>query len=195
MNNTIKIFFTAILAASFSSAYGYGGFVKDGSGMIVVDGANDCVIFGKHHTGKMAKNCGKPAPKKVAKPAPPPAPKPVVHETVTLGAAALFDHDKSAIKPAARSALDELAAKLKAFFSIDAVSVVGHTDSQGTAKYNQGLSERRANSVKSYLVNKGIDGDKIYATGAGESQPVADNKTKEGRAKNRRVEIDIRARQ
>jgi len=67
----------------------------------------------------------------------------------------------------------------------------GHTDNIGTDAYNQALSERRAASAKDYVVKKGVDGSRISAQGFGESKPIADNKTKEGRAKNRRVEIKV----
>ena len=68
---------------------------------------------------------------------------------------------------------------------------MGHTDSIGTDAYNQKLSERRAASVKAYLVSKGIDPNRIYTEGKGKKNPIASNKTKEGRAQNRRVEIEI----
>ena len=71
------------------------------------------------------------------------------------------------------------------------IIAVGHTDSVGNDAYNQKLSVRRAESVKAYLVTKGIEKNRIYTEGKGEKQPVADNKTKEGRAKNRRVEIEV----
>jgi OOP family OmpA-OmpF porin len=71
------------------------------------------------------------------------------------------------------------------------VNLSGHTDSIGTEAYNQKLSERRAASVKNYLTKKGIDAGRISAQGFGETKPIADNKTKEGRAKNRRVEIKV----
>ena len=68
---------------------------------------------------------------------------------------------------------------------------IGHTDSIGTEAYNQRLSERRANAVKAYLVSKGIESDRVATEGKGELQPVASNKTKAGRAQNRRVEIEV----
>ena len=71
------------------------------------------------------------------------------------------------------------------------IIAVGHTDSIGTDAYNQRLSVRRAEAVKAYLVSKGIEKNRVYTEGKGEKQPVADNKTAEGRAKNRRVEIEV----
>jgi OOP family OmpA-OmpF porin len=75
---------------------------------------------------------------------------------------------------------------------VEMVIATGHTDSIGTDKYNQRLSDRRANTVKEYMVSKGIPAAKITTLGKGESQPVATNKTKEGRAKNRRVDIEFK---
>ena len=71
------------------------------------------------------------------------------------------------------------------------IIAVGHTDSVGSEAYNQKLSVRRAEAVTAYLVSKGIEKNRIYTEGKGEKQPVADNKTKEGRTKNRRVEIEV----
>ncbi len=108
---------------------------------------------------------------------------------VTLNADALFDFDKSVLKPAAKASLDSLVGKVKSL-TLEVIVAVGHTDSIGTDAYNQKLSIRRAESVKKYLVSKGIPANRVYVEGKGESQPVADNKTKEGRAKNRRVQIE-----
>ena len=71
------------------------------------------------------------------------------------------------------------------------IIAVGHTDAVGTDGYNQGLSVKRSEAVKAYLVSKGIEKNRVYTEGKGEKQPVADNKTTEGRAKNRRVEIEV----
>ncbi|HEV8109600.1 MAG TPA: OmpA family protein, partial [Burkholderiales bacterium] len=100
------------------------------------------------------------------------------------------DFDKSVIKPEGRSKLDDLAGKAKAV-NLEVVIAVGHADSIGSDEYNQRLSVRRAESVKAYLVSKGIEPNRVYTEGKGEKQPVASNKTAEGRAKNRRTEIEV----
>ncbi len=130
---------------------------------------------------------------KAAAPAPAPAPQapqaPAASK-VTYAADAFFDFDKSVLKPAGKAKLDDLVGKVKGI-NLEVIIAVGHTDSIGTDAYNQKLSVRRAESVKAYLVSKGIEKNRIYTEGKGEKQPVASNKTKEGRAKNRRVEIEV----
>ena len=136
-----------------------------------------------------------PAPAPAAAPAPavvapvvvPAAP---VSEKVTFAADAFFDFDKSVLKPEAKAKLDDLVAKTSAV-ALEVIIAVGHTDSVGTDGYNQKLSVRRSEAVKAYLVGKGIEKNRVYTEGKGEKQPVADNKTSEGRAKNRRVEIEV----
>jgi OOP family OmpA-OmpF porin len=135
-----------------------------------------------------------PAPAPAAAP-PAPAPAPVVvaaptSEKVTFAADAFFDFDKSTLKPEGKAKLDDLVSKMSGL-NLEVVIAVGHTDSVGTDAYNQALSVRRADAVKSYLVDKGIEKNRVYTEGKGEKQPVADNKTAEGRAKNRRVEIEV----
>ena len=134
------------------------------------------------------------APAPVAAPAPATAPSPApavaVSSKVTYAADAFFDFDKSVIKPDGKAKLDDLTDKVKAI-NLEVIIAVGHTDSVGSDAYNQKLSLRRSQAVKAYLVSKGIDKTRIYTEGKGEKQPVADNKTKEGRAKNRRVEIEV----
>ena len=91
---------------------------------------------------------------------------------------------------AAAARLDDLVSKLSGV-NLEVVIVVGHTDNVGSTESNQKLSLRRAEAAKNYLVKKGIDPNRIYTEGKGETQPVADNRTAEGRAKNRRVEIEV----
>ena len=102
----------------------------------------------------------------------------------------LFDFDKSNVKPEAGAILDRLVAFMNENKD-KKVSLAGHTDSVGTEAYNLRLSERRVNSVKDYVVKKGVDTSRISGQGFGESKPIADNKTAEGRSKNRRVEIKV----
>ncbi len=109
---------------------------------------------------------------------------------VTYAADAFFDFDKAVVKPEARAKLDDLVGKVKNI-SLEVVIAVGHTDSVGTDAYNQKLSLRRAEAVKAYLVTKGIEKNRIYTEGKGERAPIADNKTSAGRAKNRRVEVEV----
>jgi len=128
------------------------------------------------------------APVAAAEPAPaPPAP---VSEKVSFAAEALFDFDKAVVKPEGKTALDDMLAKLVGM-NTEVMIAVGHTDSVGSDAYNQKLSLRRADAVKAYLVSKGLDPARLYTEGKGETQPVADNKTSEGRAKNRRVTIEV----
>ena len=109
---------------------------------------------------------------------------------VTYAADALFDFDKAVLKPAGKAKLDDLVGKVKGI-NLEVVIAVGHTDSVGAAGYNQKLSVKRAEAVKAYLVSKGIEKNRVYTEGKGLTQPVADNKTKEGRSKNRRVEVEV----
>ncbi len=122
--------------------------------------------------------------------APPPAPQPVIHE-VTISAKALFDFDKATLRPDAQQVIQDLVAKINGLSQVDKIIVRGHTDSIGTEEYNMKLSERRAEAVKQALIAEGIDGSIIVTEAYGESQPVASNKTKEGRQQNRRVEIEV----
>jgi OOP family OmpA-OmpF porin len=123
---------------------------------------------------------------------PPPAvtPPAVAASKVTFAADAFFDFDKSVLKPEGRAKLTDLVEKIRGV-NLEVIIAVGHTDSIGTDAYNQRLSVRRAEAVKAFLVSKGIERNRVYTEGKGEKQPVADNRTKEGRAKNRRVEIEV----
>lgn len=101
-----------------------------------------------------------------------------------------FGYDRADIQPQFRGTLDQVARTLDEFQST-AIDIYGHTDSTGSDAYNQGLSERRAQSVADYLVARGVDRVRLATRGFGESQPIADNSTDAGRAANRRVELRI----
>ena len=119
-----------------------------------------------------------------------PKPAPAAASKVTYAADAFFDFDKSVLKPEGKAKLDDLVSKVKDI-NLEVIIAVGHTDSVGTDAYNQKLSVRRAEAVKAYLVSKGIEKNRVYTEGKGEKQPIASNKTAEGRAKNRRVEVEV----
>ena len=111
-------------------------------------------------------------------------------DRISLSADVLFDFDKAEIKPEFTAEIDAAAELLLANPDVT-VRIDGHTDSIGTEEYNQGLSERRAEAVAAYLEAAGVSRDRMTVAGFGETQPVASNDTAEGRALNRRVEIDL----
>lgn len=134
-----------------------------------------------------------PAPAYVApKPAPAPvayvAPEPAAPAKKLVLEGVNFDFDKATLRPADVSDLDKNVDQLKTWGDVD-IEVAGHTDSMGSDKYNMTLSRQRAEAVRNYLISKGVAANRLTAKGYGESQPVADNATEEGRFKNRRVEL------
>jgi outer membrane protein OmpA-like peptidoglycan-associated protein len=135
---------------------------KDG----VVDGVDKCpTVF-----AKTADGCPEGAPQKL------------VLEGVN------FDNNNATLTPESFATLDQAAATLKEWGDVR-VEVAGHSDSVGKDSYNLALSQRRAESVRQYLIKKGVPADRLLARGYGETRPVADNATEEGRLKNRRVEL------
>jgi OOP family OmpA-OmpF porin len=148
-----------------------------------------------------------PEPEPTPAPAPAPAPMPAAPALTTPQAMQLdqaksgdvvvilegvnFEFDSARLRPDAITILDEAVTVLNRRSDIS-VDVVGHTDSTGTMQYNQGLSERRAKSVYDYFVSKGIAADRLTTKGYGETKPIASNATREGRAKNRRVELVVK---
>lgn len=167
---------------------------RDGDG--VVDAEDKCPdVYAKTRDG-----CPEAAP--VAPLAPTPAPPPAAAE-YNAGSATgpvevprrlvlegvNFEFDKATLRPEDREVLDKNIDELKQWGDIK-IEVSGHTDSIGTDRYNMGLSLRRADTVRSYLVNKGISADRLVTKGYGESQPIASNDTEEGRFQNRRVELN-----
>ena len=117
---------------------------------------------------------------------------PIQYEKHSVSATALFEFDKSDLHEQGKAELHELDEYIKSKgVKVVDINVIGHTDSLGSEEYNQGLSERRANSVMEYMVSEGIDASIIDVSGEGESNPIADNSTAEGQAKNRRVEIHV----
>ncbi|HTS85116.1 MAG TPA: OmpA family protein [Usitatibacter sp.] len=180
--------------------------VQDSSGNAVKDASGACIVAAG---GQNLKECqpskAPPAPMGAApaspsapaSPAAPAAPAAAakapssVRQSIVIQADALFDFDKSVVRPDGKKSIDEALAKLQGV-DLEMVIATGHTDSIGTEAYNQKLSERRAEAVKAYLVSKGIPAAKVTTIGKGKTQPVATNKTKEGRQKNRRVDIEFK---
>ena len=208
LNKVASLFATAALASSFTgvSAQTNDNWVS-GFGLPWKNGTNElCWRDGTWTPATAAADCDgalkpvpppapvvappPPPPPAVAPPPPPPAPPVPTTEKVTFAADAFFDFDKSVLKPEGKAKLDDLVSKMGGI-NLEVIIAVGHTDSVGTDAYNQKLSVRRSESVKSYLVAKGVEKNRVYTEGKGEKQPVADNKTAEGRAKNRRVEIEV----
>lgn len=109
---------------------------------------------------------------------------------VTFDSGILFDVNQATLRPAAQQNLRDLAASLEEYEGTD-VLVVGHTDSTGDASYNQGLSERRADAARSFLLGAGLESDRVTAIGRGEEEPIDTNDTNAGRQNNRRVEVAI----
>ncbi|MGA2552029.1 MAG: outer membrane protein OmpA [Burkholderiaceae bacterium] len=179
------------------------GYVQSTNGMIVQDPFGLCWHTGYYTPDLAQVECdptvaaAPPPPPPPAPPPPPPPPPPpaLVNEKITFAADAFFDFNKSVLKPEAKAKLDDLVSKLSAI-NLEVIIAVGHTDSIGSDAYNQKLSVRRAESVKAYLVSKGIEPNRIYTEGKGKKQPIAPNTINghdnpEGRAKNRRVEIEV----
>ena len=208
MNKPVKmahLIATAVFAAASTAAVaqtGNGGYVGSPDQQVVVDPFGLCWRTSAWTPASANQDCDadllpKPAPAPAPPPPPPPAPAPAPApvpapqaEKVTFAADAFFDFDKSALKPEGEARLNDLVSKIQDM-TLEVVIAVGHTDSIGAADYNQRLSVRRAESVKSYLVGQGIEANRIYTEGKGESQPIASNQTRDGRAKNRRVEIEV----
>ena len=208
----------ALAVPGFAFAQANNGYAISADGQNVRNASGECWRAG-HWTPAMAtmacdpdlvpKPAAAPAPAPPPPPAPAPAPEPApraapapapapaappppapMSEKVTYAADAFFDFDKSVLKPAGKAMLDDLVSKIK-MMSLEVVIAVGHTDSVGSNQYNQKLGARRAAAVKAYLVSKGVDANRVYTESTGQTDPIASNKTAEGRSKNRRVEVEV----
>ncbi len=212
LNNVASLFATVALAAATSGAFAQAQTVDNWvnpNGLNWKNGTNElCWRDGAWTPATASPECdgaikpAAPAPAPAAAPAPAPAAVPAapapapaapaapVSEKVTFAADAFFDFDKTALKPEGKAKLDDLVSKMGGI-NLEVIIAVGHTDSVGSDAYNQKLSVARSEAVKAYLLSKGVEKNRVYTEGKGEKQPVADNKTSEGRAKNRRVEIEV----
>lgn len=163
-------------------------YVTDNAGKYVRDHEGKCVRTAAWSKESANRECNPELfPEPVATAAEP------VYEAVTLSAEALFAFDSATLSAAGKAALQALGDDIRAKgASVVDIDIIGHTDSTGPEAYNQKLSERRAMSVRDYIVNeRGVDASIIDVIGKGEIDPVADNSTAEGRAQNRRVDVNV----
>ena len=172
-------------------------YVGDSQKHYLTHSTGDCVRTGHWHKEDQSVDCGAmPVAKAPATPPPPPpAPRPPSqpsYETFSIAANALFDHDSATLKSAGITSIQAMNQKIKnRGAQVIDIDVIGHTDSTGSADYNQGLSMRRATAVRDFMVREGLDAGIIDVSGKGESSPIASNGTREGRAENRRVDIRV----
>ena len=191
MNKTVKLLLASVITISASTAMAQGRDNWTGSDGTIPWKNSDGTLCWRDNNWTpataMPKCDGWIAPKPPAPPAAAPA---VTQSKITLQADTLYDFDKSTLKPEGKATLDKIAADLSKI-KLEVIIAVGNTDSIGTDAYNMALGQRRAQSVKDYLVSKGVDQSRIYTESKGKSNPVASNATAEGRAKNRRTDIEV----
>lgn len=169
--------------------------IKNTKRLLLLSAALTLTVAGCSTTSKNAGPAAVPAPEPVAavtpRPAPPPrvvvAPAPVPAPSYVIEDVH-FEFDQATLKPSATSTLDQVANDLQQQRGVR-YTVVGHTDSVGSSTYNQGLSERRAEAVRAYLVSRGVNASQLTTHGEGESSPMVANTNSGDRAKNRRVEV------
>ncbi len=184
---TKSLLFATLLGigtVAFGQAANPEGYLLDSRSNVVKSGTGLCWRTGRWTPAMATEECdpdlvkkAEVAPAKAAEPVtPPPAAgvKPAA-EKVTLAADTLFDFDKAVLRPEGKAKLDEMIGQLGGL-NLEVIIAVGHTDRIGTDKYNQKLSERRAASVKDYLVSKGVEPNKVYTEGKGKKQPVTGDK-------------------
>ncbi len=185
MNKTLKVLLASVITVSASAAIASDNW-ENATGLSWKNGDGTlCWRDAAWTPATAAKGCdGALAPKAAA------AASGVSQSKITLQADTLYDFDKATLKPEGQATLDKIARDLSKI-KLEVIIAVGNTDSVGSDAYNMALGQRRAQSVKAYLVSKGVDGSRIYTESKGKSNPVASNATAEGRAKNRRTDIEV----
>lgn len=185
MNKTLKLLLASVITVSASAAMASDNW-QNGDGALNWKNGDGTLCWRDNSwtPATAAKGCDG------ALHAAAPAAAGVSQSKITLQADTLYDFNKSDLKPEGKATLDKIAADLSKI-KLEVIIAVGNTDSVGTDAYNMALGQRRAQSVKSYLTSKGVDGSRIYTESKGKSNPVASNATAEGRAKNRRTDIEV----
>ena len=186
MNKTLKLLLASVITVSATAAMASDNW-QNGDGALNWKNGDGTLCWRDNNwtPATAAKGCDG-----ALVPAAPAAPAGVSQSKITLQADTLYDFDKSTLKPEGKATLDKIANDLGKI-KLEVIIAVGNTDSIGTDAYNMALGQRRAQSVKAYLVSKGVDGSRIYTESKGKSNPVASNATAEGRAKNRRTDIEV----
>ncbi|MBI4291798.1 MAG: OmpA family protein [Betaproteobacteria bacterium] len=182
-------FVLGIISANVSAQTPNSGYLQDQRGAVSKSGFNLCWRTGYWSPAMATEECDpdlvpkKPAPVPAPRATPPAPPKPMakppapaprvvpVTQKVTISADALFDFDKSAVRPDGKTKLDGLVNQIKSV-NVETIIAIGHADRLGSDAYNMKLSQRRAEAVKAYLVSRGIDAKRIHTEGRGEKQPV-----------------------
>ena len=185
MNKTLKLLLASVITVSATAAMASDNW-QNGDGALNWKNGDGTLCWRDNSwtPATAAKGCdGALAPKAAAASG-------VSQSKITLQADTLYDFNKSDLKPEGKATLNKIAADL-AKIKLEVIIAVGNTDSVGTDAYNMALGQRRAQSVKAYLTSKGVDGSRIYTESKGKSNPVASNATEEGRAKNRRTDIEV----
>ncbi|MEI6612105.1 outer membrane protein OmpA [Polynucleobacter sp.] len=185
MNKTLKVLLASVITVSASAAMASDNW-QNGDGALNWKNGDGTLCWRDNNwtPATAAKGCDGALVAAAA------APAGVSQSKITLQADTLYDFDKATLKPEGMATLDKIAKDLSKI-KLEVIIAVGNTDSIGTDAYNMALGQRRAQSVKAYLVSKGVDGSRIYTESKGKSNPVASNATAEGRAKNRRTDIEV----
>ena len=185
MNKTLKLLLASVITVSATAAMATDNWENGDGTLNWKDGTGTLCWRDSFWTpATAAKGCDG------ALTAAPAAASGVSQSKITLQADTLYDFDKASLKPEGMATLDKIAKDLSKI-KLEVIIAVGNTDSIGTDAYNMALGQRRAQSVKAYLTSKGVDGSRIYTESKGKSNPVASNATAEGRAKNRRTDIEV----
>lgn len=190
----------SVLMSGGAIAHVKNGALVDGSGNPVKSTYDKCVTVA---SGKFFSKCQDVQPKPVAAPAPKAEPAPKVEaapaptktiekveQQISLAGDALFATNSATLTDEGKASVDPVVTGVRSLTDYS-ISLYGHADSRGNDQYNMKLSERRAQAVADYLVSKGVPASAILVYGRGETEPVASNATREGRAKNRRVDVTV----